>query len=128
MSGALLGVLFTVGGTIGLVMIGAALAGGLASVWRLAYIPGVLVGIGATVLAILARATWECDRFGGPGRECVMLDLTAWVIAFGATAVAGLALTLLAVRRQGSRPDAWRSARSGAGSAGDAAITDQSAT
>jgi hypothetical protein len=90
-----------VGGIIGLLLGVAALGGGLLSGWRLAYVPGVLVGIGVTWLALLARVAGACSGVQGP--DCVMPDLGPWVLVLGALALVGIGLTLIGVRRMGSQ-------------------------
>ena len=63
---------------------------------------GVLVGVGATWLIVLAQSVVRCSQFDAmPGSECGQPDLTAWFIAGLAMVVVGATLAAVGLRRSG---------------------------
>lgn len=76
--------------------------------WRrsMAYESGVLIGIGSTMLGLLAWASSECGAFNNqPGSSCTMPDLVPWVVGSLALVGVGLILGWFAARRaRGTAP------------------------
>ena len=65
---------------------------------RLPALGGLLVGVGASWLAVLIRSHLDCQAFNAvPGQECGDPDIGVW-LAFGAALlVAGIVMTTAAV-------------------------------
>ena len=65
-----------------------------------AAIGGLLLGAGGIWAVILLNAVARCAAFDAlPDQECVMGDVTAWVVGSIAVAAVGLGLSLAATRR-----------------------------
>ena len=91
--------------TLGVLLIGVGLIGILRARPRVAGASGLLVGIGAIILALLAQAQLACQAFdAAPNQGCEAPDLTAYVVLAGGLSVAGLLGSVVAVRRRSSEP------------------------
>ena len=80
---------------LGLLLEAAGALPAVASATRYAALGGLLTGLGATWLVLIARANARCERFNSfPGQGCVAPDLGPWLIIGGAMLGAGLVLSL----------------------------------
>ncbi|HET9613377.1 MAG TPA: hypothetical protein VFP22_01085 [Candidatus Limnocylindrales bacterium] len=84
---------------IGWAIAGAFLVGVVVSRRPAAGVGGLLVGLGATWIALLAGADVRCRDFTGPGRQCIAPDTVPWLVAGVVVALIGGLATLLAARR-----------------------------
>lgn len=89
--------------TLGVLLIGLGVIGILRARQREAGASGLLIGIGAIILTLLVRAQMECQAFDAvPNQGCEAPDITPYVVLAGGLLVAGVLVSVVALRRRRS--------------------------
>ena len=88
---------------MGVLLIGLGVIGILRARPRLAGASGLLLGIGAIILTLLAQAQIACEAFdAAPNQGCEAPDITSYVVLAGGLTVAGVLGSVVALRRRAS--------------------------
>ncbi len=98
------GLLVLVVPTLGVALVALGAIGVLRARPRVAGVSGLLVGIGAIIVALLIRAQMACEAFDAvPMQGCEAPDITPYLALGGGSLAAGLILSAVAIvgRKQG---------------------------